>query len=349
MTDTVKLAVQLAVQHAARYAAQRAVQRDTGGGAARRLLTALVTLALLLCARAGAVCLDPGPESVPGVHQITLQVLGAGGPELDDGHASTSYLVWVDGHARLLVDAGPGSSVNFGASGAKLEDLWAVLFTHLHVDHAADLPALVKGAYFTRRDADLLIYGPDGNDRMPATSEFLQALFGARGAFRYLSDYLEPGGEDGFMLLPENVPLSGEPFVRETGPAVRVSATPVHHGPIAAVAWRVDVGSCSLVFTGDASAQSENLPKFAAGADLLIIHNAVPEDAEGTAAELHMRPSEIGRIAGAADVGRVLMSHRMNRSLGRERETLSRVRRHYTGPATFAEELQRVELISAMR
>jgi ribonuclease BN (tRNA processing enzyme) len=324
-------------------------RHDTAGAARLLAIITLVAFALLACARAGAVCRDPGTEPVPGVHQIAVQVLGSGGPELDDGRASASYLIWVDGHARLLVDAGPGSSVNFGASGARLEDLWALLFTHFHVDHAADLPALVKGAYFTRRNADLLVYGPDGNDMMPATDEFLQALFGARGAFRYLGDYLEPGGEDSFMLLSENVPLTGEPFVRQTGPSVRVSAAPVHHGPIAAVSWRVDVGSCSLVFTGDASARSESLPEFAAGADLLVIHNAVPEIAEGAALALHMRPSDIGRIAKAAGAGRLLLSHRMKRSIGRERETLSQIRSHYTGPAIFAEEMQRIELVSMMR
>ena len=47
---------------------------------------------------------------------VSLQVLGSGGPELDDGRASASYLLWKDEKANVLVDAGSGSSVQFGAS-----------------------------------------------------------------------------------------------------------------------------------------------------------------------------------------------------------------------------------------
>jgi len=41
---------------------------------------------------------------------IAVQVLGSGGPELQDKRACSSYLVWQDGQARVLVDAGGGSA-----------------------------------------------------------------------------------------------------------------------------------------------------------------------------------------------------------------------------------------------
>jgi hypothetical protein len=37
---------------------------------------------------------------------VAVQVLGSGGPELQDKRASSSYLVWQDGQARALIDAG---------------------------------------------------------------------------------------------------------------------------------------------------------------------------------------------------------------------------------------------------
>jgi len=46
-----------------------------------------------------------------------LEVLGSGGPELGDGRASSGYLVWMDGKARILVDMGSGSMLNFEQSG----------------------------------------------------------------------------------------------------------------------------------------------------------------------------------------------------------------------------------------
>lgn len=35
-----------------------------------------------------------------------VQVLGSGGPELSDGRASSSYLVWLDNKGVVLIDAG---------------------------------------------------------------------------------------------------------------------------------------------------------------------------------------------------------------------------------------------------
>ncbi len=60
---------------------------------------------------------------------------------------------------------------------------------------------------------------------------------------------------------------------------------------------------------------------------------------------LVMQPSIIGEIATEAGVGAVLLSHRMNRSLGDENQTLQAVRRGYAGDISFSEPLQRVELL----
>jgi len=49
-----------------------------------------------------------------------IQILGSGGAELDDRRAGVSYIVWIDGKAKLLVDAGPGTAVRFDEAGAKI-------------------------------------------------------------------------------------------------------------------------------------------------------------------------------------------------------------------------------------
>ena len=122
-------------------------------------------------------------------NRVELQVLGSGGPELNDRRTSTSYLIWLDNKAVIMVDTGGGSSSNFEKTDANFNNLLAILFTHLHVDHSADFPAYIKHSYFSRRSSDLYVYGPTGNDLMPSTSEFIQSLFGNDGAFRYLNDY----------------------------------------------------------------------------------------------------------------------------------------------------------------
>ena len=45
---------------------------------------------------------------------LAVQVLGSGGPELQDKRASTSYLIWDHGTARVIVDAGGCSALRFG-------------------------------------------------------------------------------------------------------------------------------------------------------------------------------------------------------------------------------------------
>lgn len=83
-----------------------------------------------------------------GIKSVWVQVLGSGGPELQDKRAASSYLVWRDGTPRIIVDAGSGSTLRFRQSGANVADLDAILFTYFHVDHSADFPALIKSSFF---------------------------------------------------------------------------------------------------------------------------------------------------------------------------------------------------------
>ena len=278
--------------------------------------------------------------SVCGNKGIWLQVLGSGGPEANDGRASSGYLLWLDGHARVLVDMGPGSMLRFEQSGARIEDLDVVLLSHLHVDHSADLPTLIKAAYFTARTKDLPVYGPTGNSVMPDTTGFVQALFSAQsGAYRYLSDYLT--GAEAFRLLPYNVSVVSRDVQLVTeNEDYKITAVAVHHGPIPALAFRIDIGGHSIAISGDMNGDYHTLPVLATGVDLLVAHHAIPQAASGAARNLHMPPSVIGEIAAKAKVKKLVLSHRMLRTLGRETESKAGIRKYYKGPLTFAEDGQ---------
>lgn len=274
--------------------------------------------------------------------RVELQVLGSGGPELDDGRASSSYLVWLDGRARALVDLGPGSSVNFGQAGGHLEDISVMMLTHLHVDHSAELPAFVKGAFFTQRQNDLTLLGPADNDLMPSMEQFVSRLFGNEGAFSYLSNYVDPKQRSAFKLNAKSVGLDlKEVTYYPVGREMILSAIPVHHGPIAAVAWRVDVAGCAITFSGDMNNDYQTLEKLALDSDILVMHNAVPESAKGVAAHLHMTPSQIGQIAELAKVKQLVMSHRMKRTIGKESDAEQKIKQSYQGPVLFADDLDR--------
>lgn len=267
-----------------------------------------------------------------------LQVLGSGGPELA-GRASTGYLIWQSGKARILIDMGPGSFLRFKEAGAAVNNLDAVLFTHFHVDHSGDFPALVKASYFSNRDRNLLIYGPGGNSLMPSATEFLKNLFAVNGAYRYLKDYLE--GSESYQLLPNNVKASGKTVQAfKLDDSITLSATPVHHGPVAALAWRIDLAGSSVVISGDMNNANHTLSTLAEDATILVAHHAIPEESNKVARDLHMPPSVIGQIAKQAKVKQLVLTHRMLRTIGHEAESLRYIRKSYPGPVMFAEDLQ---------
>jgi len=300
------------------------------------LLRLLVVLSTCLVSPASA-------QSCP-AKGVWVQVLGSGGPELQDKRASSSYLIWDNGTPRVLVDAGGGSALRFGESGAQMSQLEAILFTHFHVDHTGDFPALIKSSWFEDRHSPLPIYGPPGNNLMPSTTEFVSDLFGDRGAWRYLSELLVPNEKGSYKLQPHNVVVASNPLPVFQSRDVSISAVRVVHGPFPAIAWRVEVGGKSVVFTGDTNGDGEGIVRLAKDADLLIAHNAVPEGATGVERNLHMPPSVVGSIAARAQVKHLVLSHRMLRTLGKEEQTRAEIVKRYSGPMDFANDLDCFEL-----
>src|SRR6202007_432341 len=102
----------------------------------------LLAAFLFLC---GAVSVEAQSCGATGV---AVQVLGSGGPESQDKRASTSYLVWLNGKALVILDAGGGSVLRFGESGAQMSQADVFLFSHFHVDHSSDFPALIFSSWF---------------------------------------------------------------------------------------------------------------------------------------------------------------------------------------------------------
>lgn len=285
-------------------------------------------------------------ESLPAASQscgsagVTMQVLGSGGPEVADKRASTSYLIWENGRARVIVDAGGGSALRFGESGARMSQVDVFLFSHFHVDHSSDFPALIFSSWFGDRRRPLPVYGPSGNEIMPSTTEFLHDLFGdPHGAWRYLSEMVESNPEGTYELQPHNVAPSSTPVLVFRNVDMAVYAVSVVHGPFPALAWRVEIAGKRIVFSGDTNGEGQGLMQLASGADIFVAHNAVPEGATGLERRLHMPPSVIGMIAANAQVKQLVLSHRMLRTLGKEKETQAEIRRRFSGPILFANDL----------
>jgi len=272
---------------------------------------------------------------------VRLQVLGAGGPEIDDGLASSSFLVWIDGKARIMVDAGGGSSFNFEKSGANFNHLQAILLTHLHVDHSAALPVYIKAGYFTGREQVLPIFGPDEGGDFPSTENFVAAFFSdqQKSVYPYLSDNFRQQDSTEFLIRGQSVKPNNKVWKIQLDKAISIESINVNHGRIPAIAWRVNVNQCSLTFSGDMNGSSGNLPILAKNTNLLVANNAIPQNANSFAKRLHMAPDMIGKIADEANIKQLVLAHFMRRSIDRVKNTKTHIKKSFSGPIELAQEL----------
>lgn len=74
--------------------------------------SSLLQLVSLLALGLPLTSLAATAEKLFSENSVALQVLGSGGPEISN-RAGTSYLLWIDGQAKLLHDAGPGARLRF--------------------------------------------------------------------------------------------------------------------------------------------------------------------------------------------------------------------------------------------
>ena len=296
-------------------------------------LVALIGVAVMF----STACTRENTSCVPG-DGVTLQILGSGGPIADDSRASTGYLLWIDGKSRVLIDAGGGVFLRFGEAGARFPELDFIGLSHLHTDHSADFPALLKSGSFSDRDRPLPVAGPDGDGVFPGLRSYLHATLNADdGAYAYLSGYLD-GANDTPMLTSREVEGSG-PAVVYSSEDLRVDAQHVPHGIVPTVAFRVTAGDQVFVFASDQNGDDPAFVDFAAGAAVLVMHMAVPDGASGVARRLHAPPGVIGEIAASIAPGKLVLSHFMARSLRDIEQNAALVGARYKGDIVFAEDL----------
>lgn len=297
---------------------------------------AAMVAAGLLAASSWTAAQAQGPCGGP----VSLQFLGTGGPIAEGHRAGSSAVVWLDGKAVLLVDAGSGAFTRYGEAGIHFEDHRAILLTHFHADHVADLSAILNSGGFSDRTAALPVIGPTGNQDFPGLRDHLHALLDPEtGAFRYLSGYLT--GRDGKVLLqPEEVDPADAPIRFDLGNGLAVTAIGVEHGVVPALGYLVEVGGKTIVFAGDQNAQSDAFVAELKGRapDILVVHNVIPEG-PGQPIGLHRSPADLGELAAALKPRLLVLAHNMQRALSRQAEGEAAIRRSWRGPLVVADDL----------
>ena len=282
---------------------------------------------------------DLDPSGTPRTG-LSLLVLGSGGPGAT-GRAGAGYVVSLDGQPRILVDAGPGTFARAGEANVDFSRLDTVLLTHLHVDHAAELPGLIKARIVAGRSgAEFNIFGPPGSRggpdaaRFPSTTQFVELMFGAQGAFGYLRDF---AGR--LTLHAHDVTRSAQPQMLVSADGLRLSAITGHHGDAPSVVYRIDYRGRSITFSGDIDAAGHAaLTRLAQNTDMLIFDAVVldPPASPAVLYTLHTPPRDIGRIAQRTGAKMLLLSH-LNPTIDAARDAVrASIQVSYTGPIEFA-------------
>lgn len=214
-------------------------------------------------------------------------MLGSGTIIPFGGRRATSLLVEFNGE-RILLDCGPGALDAIENSGLSFRDVRKIFITHYHPDHTLDLGRLLSAINNDRlypENARIALYGPEGLEDF---LEGWQRLYRGTAPKR---DFLESIEITGGIVLP--------------GKTSNVRAARVDHGDMPALAYRVEDGGASIVYTGD-TGYDPRLVGLARGAGLLVAECSFPD---GSEMEGHLTPSLVGRIASEAAVDRVLLVH----------------------------------------
>ncbi|MBA2174542.1 MBL fold metallo-hydrolase [Halobacillus locisalis] len=210
---------------------------------------------------------------------MKVTVIGYWGAYPAAGSATSGYLFERDGF-RMLVDCGSGVLSRMQQF-VKISDVDAVVLSHYHHDHIADIGALQYACLV--------------KNTLNETSDILPIYGHAEEKEKF--DQLTHQYTKGHRYNPED-PLQVGPFT--------IDFQKTQH-PVACYGMRVSDGEHSVVYTADTSYMKEWIG-FAEEADLLITDTNFYKGMDGSKAG-HMTSEEAATIAAEAKVDTLWLSH----------------------------------------
>ncbi|WP_283613287.1 ribonuclease Z [Mycolicibacterium poriferae] len=239
---------------------------------------------------------------------IEVTLLGTGSPIPDARRAGPSTLVRA-GDQTFLVDCGRGVLMRTAALGIGANAISALLLTHLHSDHIADLGDVLISRWvsnFAPNQPPLPIIGP------PGTAEVVE-------------NTLKAFGPDIGYRIAHHADLTAPPPVEVEEvtdgvvwgrDGVAITVAPTDHRPVApTIGFRVEHNGASVVLAGD-TVPCPTLDALAAGAGALVhtvirkdLVEAMPMQRIRDICDYHSTVEQAADTAARAGVGILILTH----------------------------------------
>ncbi|WP_283605875.1 ribonuclease Z [Mycolicibacterium poriferae] len=239
---------------------------------------------------------------------IEVTLLGTGSPIPDARRAGPSTLVRA-GDQTFLVDCGRGVLMRTAALGVGANAISALLLTHLHSDHIADLGDVLISRWvsnFAPNQPPLPIIGP------PGTAEVVE-------------NTLKAFGPDIGYRIAHHADLTAPPPVEVEEvtdgvvwgrDGVAITVAPTDHRPVApTIGFRVEHNGASVVLAGD-TVPCPTLDALAAGAGALVhtvirkdLVEAMPMQRIRDICDYHSTVEQAADTAARAGVGILILTH----------------------------------------
>jgi ribonuclease BN (tRNA processing enzyme) len=319
-----------------------------------RGITALLSIAFNLTLAAQTASTPPVATRV-----ITL---GTQGGPLPVSHRAQPANAVVVGDRIYLVDAGNGVMQQLARAGLDYRRIGQIFITHNHDDHNADWGTLMGFQLTAGRSQPVTVYGPYGTESM--LKGFLQ-YYQPNDRIRRADARIASSAVS--LLHAHDITSNGLVYADEL---VKVTAVEVCHYHFDAAtrpemaqdksfAFRFQTPDKVIVFSGDTGA-CPALVEFARDADLLIhevinleliadsLHKFMGPQAKPDffnavmrhMAEDHTTPEDIGKLATAAHVKKVVLSHfTPGRDTDPDSAYVDGVKKFYAGPVVAAKDL----------
>ncbi len=250
--------------------------------------------------------------------RVVVTVLGSAGTHAGPGRACASHLVEGAG-TRILLDCGNGSLTNLQQR-CDVADVDALVLSHLHPDHFADVYSLYYALRFHPRGEQVLpVYAPSG------ACAHLSQLLSADSAPRFASIF-------DFHEVAAGAEL-----------AIGAASVQLHAAehPVETLACRITLAGRTVAYTAD-SGYTQRLIPCAQDADVLLCDATWLERQRPLPDGVHMTGAEAARLATEADVRTLVLTHII--PTNDPAETATEAADHFDGPLLTAHDLLELTL-----